>query len=142
MTDRPSLRVRRRAFAPCLLRSAPVLLTALTVGSCAGLASPSPVWPPGVYDYSAELIGVGRLAGVIEVAVEGPVGVTPSVGECLPQRETNMRLEREGAELFRCNDAYLLMLFLEDDDGRRLAGFVSRSIGDDNLSADLRLVRR
>jgi hypothetical protein len=53
-----------------------------------------------------------------------------------------MRLEREGAELFRCNDAYLLMLFLEDDDGRRLAGFVSRSIGDDNLSADLRLVRR
>ncbi|KPJ76500.1 MAG: hypothetical protein AMS19_13095 [Gemmatimonas sp. SG8_23] len=38
--------------------------------------------------------------------------------------------------------SYLLMLFLEDDDGRTLTGFVSRSIGDDNLSADLRLVRR
>jgi hypothetical protein len=34
------------------------------------------------------------------------------------------------------------MLVLEDDDGRTLTGFVSRSIGDDNLSADLRLVRR
>jgi hypothetical protein len=105
------------------LSQTPALMIAVLRISTAGCGPRRPFsqWIPGVYQYKSSLAGTGEVAGTIEIGLDGPLGVTSTVGPCDERIETTPRQLRERIDgqltyrNFICGTDYRFSVSLRDE---------------------------